>query len=139
MTCISDSSPAVTRDELGDLDETLWEPGLDGRPRDPWAEQWYLPLIDRGNGNDLFCFTARNVVSIIAVRQLLGKVQYNPKGRAGLYPVIKLGVVEYFNKRFNTTKPKPILGVIDWVAPDGGNPPASVPKLADDMNDAIGF
>src|SRR5215470_11242464 len=32
------------REELGDLDESLWEKDLSGKPRDPWQQQMLLPL-----------------------------------------------------------------------------------------------
>jgi hypothetical protein len=35
-SCIGDGTPDITRDELGDLDPTQWEPGMDSTPRDPW-------------------------------------------------------------------------------------------------------
>jgi hypothetical protein len=31
------------RDALGDLDKTKWEQDDDGKPKDPWVRQWYLP------------------------------------------------------------------------------------------------
>jgi len=140
MSCISDSTPEITRDELGETNMEEWEPGLDGHPRDPWQLQIYLPLIGRGNGGDLHNFVARNAVSLIAVRQLFGRYRYHPKGRAGLYPVIKLGVVSYFNKRFNVEKPKPVLGIVDWVMPDGTPPTSnSPPKASDELDDSIPF
>jgi hypothetical protein len=139
-----DNSPDVTREELGDLDPAKWESGLDGTPRDPFQEQFCVPMVDRNGGGEVFRFVARNGASIRAVRRLLGVIGYHPNGRAGWLPVIKIGAVTYFNRRFKRDMPKPVLGVIDWIAPEGdvpaGNtPPPSPPKLSGEMNDEIAF
>src|SRR6516165_1395381 len=34
------------REELGDNDETAWEAGLDGKPRDPWQNTRFVYLVD---------------------------------------------------------------------------------------------
>jgi hypothetical protein len=141
MSCISGGSPEIVRAELGDTDPAKWEIGLDGHPRDPWQEEWQLPLIAVDNG-DLYCFIARNKVSIIAVRQLLGRYHYNPNGRIGWTPVLKLGVVTYFNKRFKCEKPKPVLGVTRWIAPNdggGGMLPAKPPSGTNEFGDTVPF
>jgi hypothetical protein len=142
-TRLSDDKPAITREELGDLDAAKWEPGLDGQPRDPWQEQFCVPMVARdGGGGEVFRFVARRVTSILAVRKLLGVVRYHPNGRAGWLPVVKIGVVTYYNKRFKRDMPKPVLGVIDWIAPEGAapvTPPPTPPKLSADMNDEVGF
>jgi len=39
------------RSTLGDTDESLWELGLDGRPRDPWGEVHYLGLTRIEDGS----------------------------------------------------------------------------------------
>src|SRR5436305_3912185 len=38
------------REGLGDNDESKWEPGLDGKPKDPWSLQYLLPLENVENG-----------------------------------------------------------------------------------------
>jgi len=126
MSSLGDDTPIITREELGDLDPKKWPPGLDDQPQDPWQKQMKIAMVDR-NGNDIYRFVAHNMVSIIAVRQLLGRIRFNPKGKAGWLPVIRLGVVEYFNKKYRCKKPKPVLGVVDWIAPDadGSAVPAS--------------
>jgi hypothetical protein len=126
-SCISDDSPDITRDELGDQDEEQWEV-FGGQRRDPWQPHMALPLIARDDSGDLYQFVARNKVSIIAVCQLLGRYKHHPRGKAGMLPVIKIGTVKYFNKKFNVEKPKPVLGIVDWVSRDGSSP-VSAPQL----------
>jgi hypothetical protein len=150
-TTMGDGQPDITRGELSDLDPDKWETGLDGTRRDPWQEHMTVPLIARDEAGDLYQFVARNKVSIVAVRQLLGRYRTHPRGKAGMLPVIKLSAVDYFNKRFNSEKPKPVLGIVGWVSRDGGSAvpasvpapsgtptaPASLPNPSDEFNDSI--
>lgn len=46
------------RHELGDVEPTQWDDGLDGRPQDPWKHQITIVLQDRSNG-ELFTFLRR--------------------------------------------------------------------------------
>src|SRR4051794_14155937 len=47
---ISDGFKPPPRGELGDLDESKWERDSTGKRRDPWSEQFYLPLEDLETG-----------------------------------------------------------------------------------------
>jgi hypothetical protein len=38
--------PLAARNELGDLDESQWEAGPDGKKRDPWVRTQLLYLVD---------------------------------------------------------------------------------------------
>jgi hypothetical protein len=136
-SCLGDNEPEIERNDLGELDEEQWEWYGDQR-RDPWQPHMTLPLIARDDSCDLYQFVARNKVSTMAVQQLLGRYKHHPRGKAGALPVIKLGVVNYFNKKFNTEKPKVILGIIDWVSRDGA-PVSALPPAADDFNDDIPY
>ena len=44
------------RKDLGDLDESEWEIGDDGRRRDPWQFQNLLIMVDR-EGGEIYTFT----------------------------------------------------------------------------------
>lgn len=139
-SCLGDGTPDITRDELGEHDPEQWEYGLDGQRRDPWQPHMTLPLIARDDSGDLYQFVARNKVSIIAVQQLLGRYKHHPRGKAGALPVIKLGSVDYYNKKFKVDKPKPVLGIVDWVTRDGAPAdPKSLPKAPHEFNDSIPY
>jgi hypothetical protein len=97
-TFLSDDAPVITREELGDLDESKWEPGLDGQPRDPWQEQICLPVVPQDASGEVFRFVARSATALRAVRRLLGAVRYHPNGKLGWLPVIQFGVAIYHNK-----------------------------------------
>ncbi len=38
------------RDELPDQDDSLWSPGVDGNPADPWKDTRYLHLVNPRTG-----------------------------------------------------------------------------------------
>src|SRR6516162_6743757 len=40
------------REDLPDQDETLWQPGLDEEPADPWKDTRYVHLINLQTGAD---------------------------------------------------------------------------------------
>jgi hypothetical protein len=120
---------------LGDLDESKWEPGLDGQPRDPWQEQICLPVVPQDAGGEVFRFVARSATALRAVRRLLGVVRYHPNAKTGYLPVIQFGVAIYHNKTFKRDTPKPSVHVVDWIAPEARVTPP--PSLADDMNDEL--
>jgi hypothetical protein len=52
---VADGFVLPSRDELDDIDPKKWETDHAGVPRDPWCQQYYLPLEDNGTG-ELFTF-----------------------------------------------------------------------------------
>lgn len=62
------------REDLGDTDESLWEPGLSGKPQDPWQHQVMLPL-ERADNAELFVFVTSSVTGRMAVGKLLDHYQ----------------------------------------------------------------
>jgi hypothetical protein len=101
------------RRELGDLDAAAWETGADGKARDPWAFQNYLPL-QRGDG-ELFTFVAGSRGALNAVAELCRIHSRHAKANSDRYPVIRLRsdgyqhrIKEYGRIAF------PVLGVVGW-------------------------
>ena len=60
----------LARSALGDLDKTKWELGLDKQPKDPWVEQYSLPMIRCADQEPLI-FVATNATSRTAVKRLM--------------------------------------------------------------------
>jgi hypothetical protein len=116
MRCIAEEADLLTRDDLpGGYEEV---PGPDGQPRLAWQEQIALPLLDTGEAQDMYSLVARNIVSLVAVRNLLGRFRFHPKAKDGALPIIQLNVGTYLNKKFGTKKPKPVLQLCGWTGPD---------------------
>src|SRR5262245_39313360 len=44
QTLLFGDEPMPRREDLGDLDQSQWDEGLDGKPADPWRPQVLLPL-----------------------------------------------------------------------------------------------
>jgi hypothetical protein len=84
------------RDELGDADEELWERGDDGKPRDPWVRQDYLPLENAETGEHLV-FVTPSFGGRIAIEALAQRFARNVgKG----LPRVKLATGMFHTKKF---------------------------------------
>jgi hypothetical protein len=135
MRCLSEAGELLSRDDLpGGHDEAL---GPDGQSREAWQEQIVIPLLTADETQDMFSFTARNKVSLIAVQNLLGRFRFHPKVREGALPIIQLNVATYLNKKFGAKKPKPVLQLFGWTGADGKSPPPAAEKPP--FNDEIGI
>jgi hypothetical protein len=53
------------RESLGNLDQSQWEMGLDGKPQDPWSHQVYL-VLQRGDSGELFTFVTSSITRGLA-------------------------------------------------------------------------
>jgi hypothetical protein len=101
------------RRELGDLDAAAWETGADGRARDPWVFQNYLPL-QRGDG-ELLTFVAGSRGALNAVAELCRIHSRHARQNPGHYPVIRLRSDEYQHRVKEYGRIKfPVLGVVGW-------------------------
>jgi hypothetical protein len=147
MIRIDQNVEEITRDSLGDKDETKW-PIVDGKRKDPWIEQYVIPSMRNDPGGELFVYVARGIVAMLSVESLLGRWRHNPRRQEGLVPVVKVENGTYWNKRFNADRPKPIMTITRWVTKTGAPPPppASLaikqiekPSLSEELNDSIGF
>jgi hypothetical protein len=143
---VVDGSRLPAREELGDNDETLWEPDPRGGRKDPWALQWYLPLSGLTDG-EVLTFVTSSQGGIGALGRLC--TLYGRRfetGQRGL-PVIELATDSYKHKAFGTVK-VPEFKVLSWDdsvprpqhdAPvDAEFAPADA-KSSDDIDDMIPF
>ena len=102
------------RSTLGDLDESRWPKGRDGRPKDVWLSQTYLPLI----GVDDESFAVTFVTNSHGGNQAIGKLSeaYGRRLRdmgVDALPVIELGVEQYKHKMYGLTS-KPNFSIVRW-------------------------
>ena len=78
------------REELGDTDPKKWtDKDVDGKKRDPWSEQWFLPLFGVESA-DVVTFVTGSRGGIGAIADLCRI--YGNKKRDGLLPIIALKV-----------------------------------------------
>ena len=78
------------RDELGDMDQSLWEQGLSGKPADPWQSQILLPL--QAEDGALFIFGTTSITGRRAVGRLIDECRKMLRREPNDYPVIKLAL-----------------------------------------------
>jgi hypothetical protein len=115
MERVIDGFVPQSRRELGDIDAAAWETGADGRARDPWQFQNYLPL-QRGDG-ELFTFVAGSRGALNAVAELCRIHSRHAKQNPDHYPVIRLRSDEYQHRVKEYGRIKfPVLGVVGWTA-----------------------
>jgi hypothetical protein len=77
------------REALGDLDESQWDEGLDGKPADPWQQVMMLVLQDTKT-SELFTFVTTSRTGRRAVGNLLRHFDRMQKLNPGELPVIRL-------------------------------------------------
>jgi hypothetical protein len=58
MIRIDKNVKAPERAELGDHDESQWPHWLNGRPSDPWKEQFAVPMARNDAGGELYVLVA---------------------------------------------------------------------------------
>lgn len=118
------------REELDARDERQWPVGIDGKPRDPWQYQNYLPLEDIENG-ERFVFVTSSTGGAIAIQKLCNLYGRRiAKGTTG-FPIVGLAVGEFSSKKYGRT-PRPDFPVVQWSPPDAT-------ALLDDPVDPLPF
>jgi hypothetical protein len=99
------------RDEMGDLDQELWEAGLDGKPKDPWQDTRYLYLVDPNTGEEI-TFTTPSAGGRKAIGDLKNQIANVRRAHAAAIPIVRLES-EMWKTKFGL-KRKPLFRVIGW-------------------------
>jgi hypothetical protein len=115
------------RSTLGDLDESLWEIGLNGKPADPWQSQIMLPLADIETG-ELFVFTTTSMTGRRAVGNLIAQCQRLGRTDPDKYLVVALKIGGFDHAKFGRVK-TPAFAIV-------GKMPKDASK-SNDMNDSL--
>ena len=116
------------REELGHQDRAKWEKDSSGKPKDPWCEQWYLPLVRLDNG-EVVTYVTGSKGGVGAIGRLC-----NVYGRRldGTLPIVALGTRSYKHKEFGRVE-TPIFEIVGWEGTPNPNP------AKHDLNDEIPF
>jgi len=108
------------RDELPDNDPGGWpEKDAKGEPRDPWVEQWDLPLIELQSGG-FVTFVAGSKGGIGAIGNLCG--MYGQKHGEECLPIVALRTRSYKHKQHGRIE-SPDLPIVGW---EGASPATPV-------------
>jgi hypothetical protein len=128
------------REDLGDSDETKWEPGPDNRPRDPWMSTRYVYLVDPHDAS-AYTFSTSSWGGRGAVIDLADAIQRYRAARPGASPVVLLEAAAMKTKY--GVKRRPVLKIIDWVGGDIPESSGTTPRLVSStqriMDDEIPF
>jgi hypothetical protein len=127
------------REEMGDLDNSKWEIGLDGRPADPWIHAVDFVLQDEET-TELFQFSARSKTARRAVGVLLRHYDRIARLYPGELPVVnlKVGGYQHSEKRVGWVK-TPVLAAVGRVSSDSAAKPPGNGGAADEFSDEIPF
>jgi hypothetical protein len=117
------------RDELGDTDESAW-PEEDGKRRDPWALQSYLPLIDEKT-NEMVVFISGSAGGRRAIASVCKTASQNPHNGS---PIVMLGVGSYRHKTYGRIE-EPEFKVVGWT----GAAPTTPDPVEADFSDDVPF
>ena len=115
MRRLADGFYITPREDLGDMDESLWEIGNDGDSKDPWAETTTLPLKDPASGAE-FIFTTSSKGGRAACGKLASQYgeQRHLPDNAGKLPIIKLDASTYKHRKLNQVIHVPVFRLVEW-------------------------
>ncbi|HEY2530298.1 MAG TPA: hypothetical protein VGJ20_20570 [Xanthobacteraceae bacterium] len=101
------------RDQLPDLDEKFWGPGLDGRPADPWVLQYLLPMEDETTG-EVRIFVGSSFGGRRAVAELCTAYGRRAAKQGGSgQPIVELQTVDMPTKNYGDV-PRPKFEIVGW-------------------------
>ena len=125
------------RETLGDLDESGWPPGLDGKPKDPWQNTRFIYLTDVKTA-ETHTFTNSTAGIRHAYSALAQAVATMRRAQKGALPVVELDSMPMKTKI--GPKLRPHFKIVDW-KPGAGHAeqavqPIEPPKRRDEYDDA---
>jgi hypothetical protein len=131
---------APDRDQMSDLDTSLWQNGLDNKPTDPWVLQYLLPMEDPETG-EIYIFVTSSTGGRIAISELVDKYVAKRKRDPALgQPLIRLQKTMMPTGGFGNV-PRPLFEIISYDT--GGTAPmreVAAETLSNaDMDDEIPF
>ncbi len=131
---------APHKDQMPDRDQSLWPPGIDGKPADPWVLQDLLPMENPETG-EVRIFVTSSTGGRMAISDLVDKYVAKRKRDPALgQPLIRLQKTMMPTTSFGNV-PRPSFEIISFDT--GGNEPmreVAAETLANaDMDDEIPF
>jgi hypothetical protein len=104
------------REELGDLDQALWETGPDQKPRDPWRSTRFVYLIDP-NSAEAYTFSTSSWGGREAVINLGDAIARMRVAHPDAVPIVALEAAPMMTKYGR--KSKPTFKIVGWKAVGG--------------------
>jgi hypothetical protein len=133
---ISSGEPFPEREDLGDLDQDLWDKNGNGEPQDPWQEQHGFTMRSLTSGEEYVCSFSSNG-GIRAIQKLVGEFRFQIYVRNKVvFPHVRLSQRKYYNKRHKVEVECPVFAVLGWTSM--GELPGGA-KANAELNDPIPF
>src|SRR5262249_54798823 len=111
------------REEFGiDLDEHDW-PIVNGKHKDPWSREVYLPM--KGTDGEVVAFKATGKSAIAEIGELVG--MYGSADRGGKVPVVEIESRTFEAEPHGNTIHVPVFRLVDWELWDGVPTPMAQP------------
>ena len=142
MRRLADGFYVTPREELGDMDEAMWEMGNDDLPKDPWTLTTLLPLKDPTTGAE-YVFTTSSKGGRAACGKLA--IRYGEQrglpANAGKLPVIKIDDGTYKHRKLQQVIHFPVFRLVEWrsEAELVGNVGVPLSAITGDPQDDIPF
>ncbi len=114
-----------SRESLGDTDETEWEMGLDGEPKDPWQNTRVIHAVNTKTAETI-TITNSTVGMRIAFEALAEAVATMRTAHPHALPVIELSSASMKTQRGQ--KLRPHFRIVGWK--QGGNPEEEINQIA---------
>ena len=118
------------RENLGDLDPDEWPAGLDGKPSDPWLEQFLVPFQNMET-LEIFTFQTTSTTGRTAVGTLMRAYNRMRRANPNEVPVVQLKASSYEHRTFGRVNIHALV-IVGRTTP--GNP-----QRTDDMDDEVPF
>jgi hypothetical protein len=136
MGLLVDGFVPPPREELGDMDEELWERDDTGAPRDRWQLTNYLQFVNPDNQDEVYTFTTSSKGGLSAVAKLCreyGRAR-EKENREDQLPVVMLSTGSYAHRDRSLGRIKfPVLTIIGWVNK------ADFAPVVDPINDKVPY
>jgi hypothetical protein len=125
---VRDGYQFLPRDSLGSMDNRRWERDRNGKPKDPWQRQYYLPMIHL-ESDELITFVTNSDGGEKAIRNLVRA--YKPKKATSEVPIVSLQGDNYLHPDYGRVE-VPLFKIEAWhdmgfVPPAPKPAPAAVP------------
>jgi hypothetical protein len=129
------------REELGEMNEGLWERDQRGDPKDPWRSTRYIYFIDPLTA-ELYTYATASWGGRSAAIMLSDQIARMRTAHPSAVPVIEFGAAE-MKTRYGL-KSKPVFKVVGWrkmdqVQPIAAPEPLALPSTRQELDDDIPF
>lgn len=108
--------PQPRRNELGDMDQGMWERDAEGKPRDPWV---MTDILEMSDGKTDYIFAATSKGGRNALQKLCAAYAKERRMRPDMLPIITLGRDSYVHPIYRKTY-VPVFKIVGWT--DQNNP-----------------